>query len=464
MKKKINLLILLVITLCSSILFGQWEFIGLGGRGINTLRLSGNFIYAATDDGIYKKNITISDSIWIPIGLQGNEGKALLVINADTIFASVNISGMESDTVSLFLTIDGGTNWFPYQNGFGGGTGYNNQVLALQAIPNLQDTIYATGYAVVAKSTDFGLSWQNVWGEWTAGGMGTHFLQIDPVSPNIVWSGGESGYFQPYILKSIDYGIIWQENWIDVGGDNSCYCIAINPQDSDVVYVGMEGRVIKTTDGGDNWTTIFIPDNYLYFFGIAINPNNPSLIYASGLENWSGPQELVLFKSEDGGSSWSLIIEGEPGQKGVRDLQLVNNNNIDVLYFATVGSGVYKYTNVIVSIHDSEEIQYPTSFSLCKNYPNPFNLSTTISYNLTSEQTKDADTCPPGWIIIYNVKGQKVKQLKIDNCQSVSAGLKFSIEWDGTDENNQLVSSGIYFYQLKLNGKSEAVKKCLLLK
>ncbi len=451
MKKRINLLILLGITLCSSILFGQWEFIGLGGRRVETLRLSGNFIYAATDDGIYQKNITISDSIWTPIGLQGNEGKALLVINADTIFASVNISGMGVDTVSLFLTIDAGTNWYPYQNGFGGGTGYNNQVLALQAIPNLPDTIYATGSAVVAKSTDFGLSWQNVWWEWTAGGMGTHFVQIDPVSPNIVWAGGESGYFQPYVLKSIDYGISWQENWIDVGGDNACHCIAINPQDSDVAYVGMEGRVIKTTDGGDNWTTILIPDTHPYFFGIAINPNNPSLIYTTGLESWSGSQELVLYKSEDGGISWSLITEGEPGQKGVLDLQLVNNNNIDVLYFATVGSGVYKYTNEIVSIQDSEEIQYPTSFSLCENYPNPFNPTTTISFSIPKESNVE--------ISIYNIKGQKVKEIVSDQLASG----EHSVVWDGRDENGKPVSSGIYFYKLKAGGFRE-VRKMILMK
>jgi len=45
------------------------------------------------------------------------------------------------------------------------------------------------------------------------------------------------------------------------------------------------------------------------------------------------------------------------------------------------------------------------------------------------------------------------------------AGSKqYSIIWNGTDENNKLVSSGIYMYQLKIDGKAIASKKCLLLK
>ncbi len=40
----------------------------------------------------------------------------------------------------------------------------------------------------------------------------------------------------------------------------------------------------------------------------------------------------------------------------------------------------------------------------------------------------------------------------------------YSIIWNGEDDNNKLVSSGVYLYKLNVNGKTEAVKKCLLLK
>ncbi|OQX72068.1 MAG: hypothetical protein B6D62_00090 [Candidatus Cloacimonas sp. 4484_275] len=63
-------------------------------------------------------------------------------------------------------------------------------------------------------------------------------------------------------------------------------------------------------------------------------------------------------------------------------------------------------------------------------------------------------------IEIYNIKGQKVKKL-VGN--KLLKGWN-SIVWDGKDKNGKFVNSGIYFYKLTVNGKTKAMKKCLLLK
>lgn len=448
--KKYGLLIFFWITLYTSSLLAQWDFIGLGDSIVETMQVSDNFLYAGTDNGIYKKDITISDTIWTHIGLDDYSIKALLVINADTIFASIKIIDNESDTISLFQTVDGGIDWNSCQNGFGGE--YSKQVITLSKNSDFPELIYATGFAVIAKSTDFGLNWQMVWGDWSFGGLGTHFIQEDPNSTNIIWAGGESGYFQPYILKSYDYGSNWQENWIEVGGDNACYCIAIHPQNSEIVYIGMEGRIIKSIDGGNNWNSIFTPSSYPYFFGIAISPYNPLIIYATGLYNDSTSHYLELYISEDGGNSWSLTTEGEPGQNGVRCLRLVNNNNIDILYLATEENGIYKYTNEIVNNQSNEEIIFPTSFTLNNNFPNPFNPSTTFKFSIQNNSKVDFS--------IFNISGQKIKNL----IQNEYAKGTHSIIWYGDDENGNPVSSGVYFYKLNVNGKTEAIQKCLLLK
>jgi len=89
--------------------------------------------------------------------------------------------------------------------------------------------------------------------------------------------------------------------------------------------------------------------------------------------------------------------------------------------------------------------------SLHGNYPNPFNSSTTISFHLTTENTKNAE------IIIYNTKGQKIKQLSINNHQS-------TISWDGTDEDNNPVSSGIYLYKLIVDNRLVSIRKMMLVK
>ena len=94
----------------------------------------------------------------------------------------------------------------------------------------------------------------------------------------------------------------------------------------------------------------------------------------------------------------------------------------------------------------------PAEISLYQNYPNPFNPTTTISFDL-------AQTTTFVNLEIYNMKGQKVKQLISDQ---LSAG-KHSVIWNGNDENGKPVSSGIYFYKLK-SGVYTSTKKMILMK
>ena len=94
----------------------------------------------------------------------------------------------------------------------------------------------------------------------------------------------------------------------------------------------------------------------------------------------------------------------------------------------------------------------PKRETFLTNYPNPFNPETNIAFSLPEDGVVQLD--------IYNIKGQKIKTL-IQN--EVTKG-QHSIIWNGVDDNNKLVSSGVYFYKLNVNGKTQAVKKCLLLK
>ncbi len=94
------------------------------------------------------------------------------------------------------------------------------------------------------------------------------------------------------------------------------------------------------------------------------------------------------------------------------------------------------------------------------NYPNPFNPSTIISFFVTQNAMSGSDGSSFVTLDIYNIKGQKVKTLISDQ---LSVG-HHSVIWNGKDSNDKRVGSGIYFYKLNVNGKTEAVKKCLLLK
>jgi len=97
-------------------------------------------------------------------------------------------------------------------------------------------------------------------------------------------------------------------------------------------------------------------------------------------------------------------------------------------------------------------VTHPVNIVEHSNHPNPFNPTTTINFSLSTEHVKDAK------IEIYNVKGQKVKTFDV-----ITNGAAGSVIWNGRDETNKPVSSGIYFYKL-VAGENTVTQKMLLLK
>ena len=103
--------------------------------------------------------------------------------------------------------------------------------------------------------------------------------------------------------------------------------------------------------------------------------------------------------------------------------------------------------------NDSEEADnVPSVPVLSMNYPNPFNPTTTICFSVPEESKVEMD--------IYNIKGQRVKKLVNDDYPRGN----HKVEWQGVNETGRQVSSSVYFYRLKVNGKSIGVKKMLMLK
>jgi len=97
----------------------------------------------------------------------------------------------------------------------------------------------------------------------------------------------------------------------------------------------------------------------------------------------------------------------------------------------------------------------PQRFTLEQNYPNPFNPSTTIKFSV--EKTAFTD------VAVYNVIGQKVKTLAAE----VLAPGYYTTTWNGTDDNNRAVTTGVYFVRMVANGDDVQftdLRKLLLMK
>ena len=103
-------------------------------------------------------------------------------------------------------------------------------------------------------------------------------------------------------------------------------------------------------------------------------------------------------------------------------------------------------------INDADDNTIQLSGINLSNFPNPFNPTTTIEFSIQNDSKIE--------ISIFNIKGQKIKTLVYNEFTKGS----HSIIWNGDDDTGKSVSSGIYYYRLNVNGKTEAVKKCLQLK
>jgi len=101
---------------------------------------------------------------------------------------------------------------------------------------------------------------------------------------------------------------------------------------------------------------------------------------------------------------------------------------------------------------DTPDQSTPEEFSLDDNYPNPFNPTTNITYQLPKNCRVT--------LTIYNIRGQKIRTLLDRNME---AGYK-SVKWRGRNNAGQRVSSGIYIYKLHTSTGFEKTKKMLLVK
>jgi photosystem II stability/assembly factor-like uncharacterized protein len=135
---------------------------------------------------------------------------------------------------------------------------------------------------------------------------------------------------------------------LDAGGDNACDAIAFHPTDPEVVYAGMEGRVMRTPDGGATWETVTSPNPGLYLFGMAIPARLPLRIYAAGSGTPVQPG-VLLYASDDAGASWRTLSHPAPVRHGVSILLVVTGDTTDTVLLGT-DRGVYRYRENVSGI------------------------------------------------------------------------------------------------------------------
>jgi photosystem II stability/assembly factor-like uncharacterized protein len=211
-----------------------------------------------------------------------------------------------------------------------GPAGMSGRVAAIDAVESNPDIIYVgAASGGVWKSTDAGLTWEPIFDDQPVASIGA--IAIYQANPDIVWVGtGEANTRNSVsvgdgVYRSIDGG----KTWTHVGLEKSehIYRIVLHPTDPNVAWVSALGRlwgenpergIYKTEDGGKTWNLVLKADDKTGGGDIAIDPRNPDKLFASlwQVRRWpwsfqSGGPGSGLFVTYDGGKNWKSITEDD---------------------------------------------------------------------------------------------------------------------------------------------------------
>jgi photosystem II stability/assembly factor-like uncharacterized protein len=223
-----------------------------------------------------------------------------------------------------------------------GSAAMSGRIAALAAVhEGARLTVYAgAASGGVWKSVNGGTTFKPVFDKQPVQSIGA--IAIDPKNPRVIWVGTGEAWMRNSVsigdgvYKSVDGG----ENWTNLGLRTSEHIakIVIDPTETNTVYVCVPGRlwsdsddrgVYKTTDGGKSWTNILKGSNASTGCSLlSMDPAHPKTLYAgmwdfrrrgwtfrSGGEGPTAPSGSGLFKSSDGGATWTDLQA--PGTAGL---------------------------------------------------------------------------------------------------------------------------------------------------
>jgi uncharacterized protein (TIGR03437 family) len=240
---------------------------------------------------------------------------AIDATNPSRIYAALG-SPLGDGWNGLYRSNNGGTTW-ELIPGVPSGLGIGRMSIALA--PSNPLVIYAALVRSsdqqlfgVYRSPDGGNSWMRLPAPATlfdSAGQGQGYFDncvaVDPRDPNVVYLGGVE------LWKSTDGGVTWRVLSLTADGRTRVihedqFAIAFKPGSPDTVYVGNEGGIYASPDGGNSWQSLNVGLPITQFNSVAVHPQN-SFIVLGGTQG----QGLVRF---NGSSFWTELIRGDAGQ------------------------------------------------------------------------------------------------------------------------------------------------------
>jgi len=340
-------------------------------------------------------------------------------ISFNSIYFIDSLNGWTANFDRPFKTTNGGINWVQQTNL----NIWNSDDVYFENQDTGWFAIYSSINNSLFRTTDAGLNW---FGIPEVIGARKFYIFPDPIHWLTI------GFSRYYITN--DYGNSWSEFTEDVPTG----LISFNAVDNALGYsVGKVGLILRYND------TTYIPVE-LISFEVTVNGNEKVLtwITASELNN----KGFFIEKSSNK-INWETIgfVNGHGTTTKTTSYTFTDYGIINEQVYYRLKqvdyNGDFYYSDVIEVI-----VSNPISFALSQNFPNPFNSTTTIRYQLPVDDFVN--------LILYDIIGNEVKTFIDENKK---AGY-YTISLNATD-----LSSGIYFYKLTA-GENSSTRKFLLLK
>jgi uncharacterized repeat protein (TIGR02543 family) len=265
--------------------------------------------------------------------------------------------------------------------------GYVNHIAFDPKTPSI---LYASVAKKIFRSTNSGAT-------WTAEATlpctnGVNCLIVDHITPTTLYAGTDAGIF-----RSTDSGANWTA--ANTGLTRMMVSsLTIDPVIHTTLYLGAD-YFYRSTDSGDHWTAMVVktgPDQMDSIVALAINPANPSIMYAAS--TYGDFQQILcrILRSTDGGSTWAIALDSDSPLLGMDLWEIVLDPATPTTIYAAGDTGVIRSTDGGNHWTDTGLHQWVTSLVVNPGAATLYACTShgVFSYNMSSSHTLTAVTSP----------------------------------------------------------------------
>lgn len=352
-----------------------------------------------------------------------------------------NIAVLVTAEGSIWRTDNGGVSWtevHSYTDGWFDGVRVLNDSVAVA---------YGDG-PYFCRTTDKGVNWTEI----------TDVNYLNAIEGIYTYgmaacNVGEAAWFSmysssdnntTYIFKTTDAGLTWSSVELSpeiLGGSRMIYGMSFADLNNGMANANGK-KPIYTTDGGATW------DSCATNPGVDEDAWVNSVIAVPGENIFIALCDYGLYYTEDMGDTW--VKMGTPSNTDDEYYISAVVLNRNYAYFMTQQGTAVIFEGQAPSGIASSDTKILDQYELHQNYPNPFNPTTSISFHIPQKKYVK--------LVVYDMLGREVISLVDNHLQQGN----HSVVWDGKDKHGYNVSTGVYIYQLQVDGITKTRKMTLI--